>query len=265
MEYKILPFALTSIDGEGRTLEGYAATFGNVDLVSDMIHPGAFTKTLTERGHKVRLLWQHKTDEPIGRPIELREDTKGLFIKAIVSDTARGRDVLALLKDKAIDSMSIGYEVVVSDHERKGKGTIRNLRELKLHEVSPVTFPANEEALVTSVKAGEASPDAKQTDIATDVARASLPEITQERFSELIAEAAIGIWEAFRIPATAIAIQPSVQPEAPEKAALDAIEAEADNAEPDALPESDPLTEQATEAERLQILTLIDLEESENG
>ena len=117
MEYKVLPFAVSAIDGEGRTLEGYAATFGNVDLVSDMIHPGAFTKTLTERGNKVRLLWQHKTDEPIGRPIELREDAKGLFIKAIISDTARGRDVLALLKDKAVDSMSIGYEVVQSDHE----------------------------------------------------------------------------------------------------------------------------------------------------
>jgi len=264
MEHKVLPFTLTSIDGEGRTFEGYAATFGNVDLVGDIIHPGAFTKTITERGHRVKLLWQHKTDEPIGRPM-LREDARGLFVSSVISDTARGRDTGVLLRDGVVDSMSIGYEVVQSDHEQKGKGTIRNLRELKLHEISLVTFPANEEALVTSVKTDEASPDAKQTDIATDVARASLPEITQERFSELIAEAAIGIWEAFRIPATAIAIQPSVQPEAPEKAALDAIEADAEAAEPDALPESEPLTEQATEAERLQILTLIDLEESDNG
>ena len=95
MEHKLLPFALATLDFEGRTIEGYAATFGNLDRVKDIIHPGAFTKTLNERGNKVRLLWQHDQKEPIGRPLEIREDDRGLFIKAVVSDTARGRDALA--------------------------------------------------------------------------------------------------------------------------------------------------------------------------
>lgn len=155
IERKVFSFELTAVDPEGRTFEGYAAAFGNIDQTDDILHPGAFKKTLTERGPKIKLLWQHSTDEPIGRPLELREDQRGLFIRALVSDTRRGRDALALLKDQAIFEMSIGYEVPKggSDYTKDTGGKlIRNLREVKLWEVSLVTFPANEEAVVTAVK-----------------------------------------------------------------------------------------------------------------
>ncbi len=154
-ERKTLPFHLTKADIEGRTFEGYAAAFHNVDAVGDIIHPNAFAKTLVERGNKVKLLWQHDYAEPIGRPLELREDANGLFIKAVISDTARGRDALALLRDGAINEMSIGYEPISAgtDYTKMPDGqTVRNLREIKLHEVSLVTFPANERAVVTAVK-----------------------------------------------------------------------------------------------------------------
>ena len=155
MEHKTLSFKLTNLDFQGRTLEGYAAAFGNLDQVSDIIHPGAFTKTLAERGQKIKLLWQHKLDEPIGRVAEAHEDQAGLFIKAIISDTSRGRDALALLKDGAIYEMSIGYDAVKggTDYSKDASGaTVRNLREIKLFEVSLVTFPANEMATVTALK-----------------------------------------------------------------------------------------------------------------
>ena len=152
-EKKQFPFEIASVDGEGRTVEGYAATFGNVDAVGDIIHPGAFAKTLTERGSQVKLLWQHQQGEPLGRVMALREDPRGLFIKAVISDTARGRDALALLKDGAIGEMSIGYDPVVFDYSQQDAKNIRNLREIKLHEVSLVSFPANALAQVTSLKA----------------------------------------------------------------------------------------------------------------
>ena len=161
--------------------------------------------------------------------------------------------------------MCIRDRVVQSDHEQKGKGTIRNLRELKLHEVSPVTFPANEEAMVTAVKA-DAVEGVDVALVSTDTGNttwAGLPEMTQERFVEVMTEAWASLYEGSAPPATIL--EPSGEPEAPEKAALDTIEADAEAAEPDALPESEPLTEQATEAERLRIMTLIDLEESDNG
>lgn len=154
-EYKTLPFDLTELDWEGRTIEGYAAAFGNVDLGSDIIHPGAFRKTLAERGNKVRFLWQHDRNEPLGKPLEMHEDERGLFVKAIVSDTQRGRDALALLRDGAIEGLSIGYDAIPggTDISKTDDGqTVRNLRELRLWEFSLCTFPMNESAAVTALK-----------------------------------------------------------------------------------------------------------------
>src|SRR5512139_1749898 len=162
MEHKTLSFEIKAVDFEGRTLEGFAAAFGNIDQVGDVIHPGAFRKTLAERGQKIKFLWQHDPTEPIGKLIEAHEDTGGLFVKAIISDTQRGRDALALLKDGAIGEMSIGYDTVKGgmDYSKDAKGnTVRNLREIKLYEFSLVTFPANEQAIVTSVKEQDVTPE----------------------------------------------------------------------------------------------------------
>ena len=166
-EYKTFDFTVKDFDYEGRTVEGYAAAFGNVDLGSDMIHPGVFAKTLAERGNKVRFLWQHDQHEPIGRPIEMHEDTAGLFIKAIISDTARGRDALALLRDQAISGLSIGYDAMKggTDYSKSDGGeTIRNLRELRLWEFSLVSMPMNEMATVTALKTEDAPPEKSKVD-----------------------------------------------------------------------------------------------------
>jgi len=154
-EYKTFDFQVKEFDFDGRTVEGYAAAFGNIDLGSDIIHPGAFSKTLAERGGKVRFLWQHDTHEPIGKPIEMHEDDNGLFMKAIISDTTRGRDALALLKDNAINGLSIGYDAIPGGTDfskNTGGETVRNLRELRLWEVSLVSMPMNENATITALK-----------------------------------------------------------------------------------------------------------------
>lgn len=147
---------MTNLDTAGRTIEGYANTFGNIDQGGDVVHPGAFSKTLAERGGAIKFLWQHNPAEPIGKPVEIREDPKGLFVKAVISDTMRGRDALALLKDGAISGLSIGYDAIKggTDYSKTDTGeTVRNLREVKLWEFSLVTFPMNEAAGVTALKA----------------------------------------------------------------------------------------------------------------
>jgi len=157
-EYKTFDFTVKDFDFEGRTVEGYAAAFGNVDLGQDLIHEGAFAKTLLERGNKVKFLWQHDQHEPLGRPIEMHEDSAGLFVKAIISDTARGRDALALLRDEAISGLSIGYDAIPggTDYSKSDDGeTVRNLRELRLWEFSLVSMPMNEAATVTALKTEE--------------------------------------------------------------------------------------------------------------
>jgi len=160
-ERKVVPFHLTKLDPEGRTFEGYASTFRNPqldqpDLTGDMVIRGAFAKTLVERGGKIRLLWQHDTSAPIGRIVSAHEDDRGLFVKALVSPTALGTDAMALLKDGAIDSMSIGYDAMPggTEYAKGSNGTsMRLLKEVRLWEVSLATFPADEQALVTAVKA----------------------------------------------------------------------------------------------------------------
>ena len=161
-EYKTFDFTVKDFDFEGRTVEGYAAAFGNVDLGQDLIHEGAFAKTLLERGNKVKFLWQHDQHEPLGRPIEMHEDSAGLFVKAIISDTARGRDALALLRDEAISGLSIGYDAIPggTDYSKSDDGeTVRNLRELRLWEFSLVSMPMNEAATVTALKTEEGPPE----------------------------------------------------------------------------------------------------------
>lgn len=86
---------------------------------------------------------------PIGKPIELREDEKGLFLKAKISDTSMGKDIKTLLKDGVLNELSIGYEPVVFEYDETG---IRHLKEVTLWEVSVVTWAMNPEAVITDYK-----------------------------------------------------------------------------------------------------------------
>lgn len=147
METKAFP-AEFKVDFEGRSFTGYASTFGNVDLGGDRVHAGAFAKTIQERGNRVKVLWQHSRFDPIGKPVRLEEDLKGLITETKVSDTTLGRDVLTLMADGVVDQLSIGYDVVKFGYD----GDVRDLLELRLIEYSPVTFAMNEEAVILGVK-----------------------------------------------------------------------------------------------------------------
>jgi uncharacterized protein len=144
-------FELKDLDEKTGQFKGYASVFGNVDSYRDVIDPGAFRKTLEENGRRVKVLWQHDPYTPIGRPVEMREDDRGLYVEAKVSETSAGKDCLILLRDGVINELSIGYSAVkeVWDSETK----LRHLPEVKLWEFSPVTWAANDLALIAGVKA----------------------------------------------------------------------------------------------------------------
>ena len=115
-EYKSLTFSTEEYDEEQGIFSGYGAVCGNVDSGGDIIEPGAFTKTIAEGWERVKILALHNDCTlPIGKPLELREDSNGLFIKAKISDTAMGRDIKVLLKDGVLNELSIGYDPVVFD------------------------------------------------------------------------------------------------------------------------------------------------------
>ena len=112
-------------------------------------------------GHNESLL-------PIGKPLELREDAKGLYLKAKISDTALGRDVKTLIGDGVLCELSIGYDPVTFEYDAEG---IRHLKEVKLWEISVVTWAMNEEAVITDYKGGEvaAQVEAMTQDVVTDI------------------------------------------------------------------------------------------------
>lgn len=129
-------------------IEGYSAYFNNIDSYGDIIESGAFNKTIQENRNRIKVLWQHDTNMPIGKPIDMYEDSRGLYVKAQISMTDIGKNAMILMRDGVVDEMSIGYDVIKDEY----KGRNRVLKELRLWEFSPVTFAANEKAKITSAK-----------------------------------------------------------------------------------------------------------------
>ena len=130
--------------------EGYGSIFGNVDSYRDIVVKGAFNRTIKNNKNRIKILWQHDSYEPIGRPVEIYEDEKGLYLKAKLCNTDIGKKAYELMKEKVLDEMSIGYQTLV--HEYDKEKDIRYLKEVKLFEVSVVTWAANEKAKINDVK-----------------------------------------------------------------------------------------------------------------
>lgn len=134
------------------TIEGYASLFGAVDSARDMVMPGAFEKTLrTKSLRRVPMLFQHDPSEVIGIWDELREDLRGLYARGrLIPDVQRSRELIALLRNGAIDGLSIGYRTSRAKIDPKTR--VRRLHEVELWEVSLVTFPLLDGARVFAVK-----------------------------------------------------------------------------------------------------------------
>lgn len=147
METKFSNLEAETVSDAG-VISGYASRFNIKDQGGDIVVPGAYTKTLTER--HPRMLWNHDSDFPIGRWTKIAEDEKGLYVEGqLALATTKGRDVFELIKMGAVDGLSIGYRSLKAEN----RGSARILKELRLFEISVVAFPMQVEAGVSSVKA----------------------------------------------------------------------------------------------------------------
>jgi uncharacterized protein len=139
---------------EDGTFVAYGSTFGNEDFGGDVMVKGAFTKSLQETpAEKVYMFYNHDKKEIIGEYTSIQEDEHGLLIegKLFKDNIQRAKETYFLMKKGLINKFSIGYQVVKKSFE-SGK---RMLEEVKLIEVSPVTFPMNEEANLLTVKSND--------------------------------------------------------------------------------------------------------------
>ncbi len=151
MHAPLLSTSRVSFTSDG-VVEGYASLFGEVDQARDMVMPGAFTQTLQHRGlRRIPMLFQHDPSEPVGIWLEMREDWRGLWARGrLIPEVPRGRELLALVREGAIDGLSIGYRTVRGRIDPKTR--IRRLYQVDLWEVSIVTFPLLTGARVHAVK-----------------------------------------------------------------------------------------------------------------
>ena len=110
--------------------------------------------TETDPTERVRMLYQHFAHEPLGVWETIREDARGLYVKGrLVLDVTRAREVRSLLRDGALNGLSIGFRTV-----RATRGAShRILNEIELWEISVVTFPLLAGSKVTAIgaKGGE--------------------------------------------------------------------------------------------------------------
>ncbi len=166
LECGLVELKFAGADEKEMLFEGYGAVFSNIDRGGDMIMKGAFRETIREAkasGQWPAMLSQHggmglSADDmtPIGIWTDMEEDDTGLFMKGKLAPTARGVEMYTLMKMQprpAINGLSIGYIPVKWKMRTRPDEPRRTLEQVKLIETSPVTFPMNPQARVSSAKA----------------------------------------------------------------------------------------------------------------
>jgi len=153
-QYEYRTYDVTSLDVLARSDEqperivGHAAVFnviGDGGYFREKIAPGAFAKTI--QADDIRALFNHDANFVLGRntagTLTLREDDKGLWIEVSPPDTQFAHDLMISISRGDISQMSFGFQII-SEERQKGEGgdlDLYTLREVRLWDVSPVTFP----------------------------------------------------------------------------------------------------------------------------
>jgi HK97 family phage prohead protease len=170
------PLTFTKADGDKGELEGYASIFYKVDSYGEFTVPGAFAKSIAERGPKAarnRIHFRYEHEHTVGKHLDMVEDDKGLAISAFVSDDGMwGSTLRTHLKDGLQYGISIGYRALrwragtpddpldITDapswlFDQNGEfdpAQAVGLTETKLKENSAVSFPAVDTALVNAYR-----------------------------------------------------------------------------------------------------------------
>lgn len=152
-------------DPETAGFTGYAAHFWSSDSYFTAMSPGAFRKTIKERGDRLPVLFQHNPDIPVGRHRSIKEDKTGLSVDVeLIDDAAEGSTLLKRLRGGVPLGLSFGFNTIkdrsaedddpidVSQTPGLKKADVRVITEARLWETSVVTFPANERAAINDVR-----------------------------------------------------------------------------------------------------------------
>jgi len=157
----ILSASIKDMDMKEGIVTGYAASFDTLDSDRDIIMKGAFTKTIQENGPKssqprIKHLLNHNTSQPIGNPLSLVEDHKGLLYESKVGTNAVAVDFLKMVDSGLITEHSIGFNTVrktITNPDADWSEQTTNIHEVKLYEFSSLTaWGANQYTPLIGVK-----------------------------------------------------------------------------------------------------------------
>jgi HK97 family phage prohead protease len=168
--------------GDGRTVEAYAAVFDQTVSVNDKdghymerVDPTAFNKTIADKGTRFSVLYNHgmtiygtpsdSGSMPIGTPLEVRADSRGLLTVTRYNNTPLGEATLEAIKSNSLHAQSFSGSFVRSD-KPKPRGGFRadvsgalplvTRQEINLLEYGPTPFPYYPDARITGVRSAGA-------------------------------------------------------------------------------------------------------------
>lgn len=170
------PQSFSKANGDTGELEGYASKFWEVDSYGEFTIPGAFAKSIAERGPQGadRILFRYEHMMTVGKHTEMEEDDVGLRIKAQISDDGSdGTRLRRHLRDGIPYGLSIGFRYlgqrpatpedpldlthapawVFGEGGEPQYESLVGLTEVKHLENSAVSFPAVDTALIDSYRA----------------------------------------------------------------------------------------------------------------
>jgi HK97 family phage prohead protease len=143
---------IEDVDDVKGIVTGYFSAFNNIDSDGDVIVSGAYKKSIAENGpmgrNRIMHLLQHNPLMPLAKPMELMEDAKGLRFTSKITETSYGKDVIKLYSEGVFNEHSVGFEIVKADN----KAGYREIKEIKLWEGSTVTWGANPNTPIESMK-----------------------------------------------------------------------------------------------------------------
>ncbi len=161
MEHKYKEFPMQKSADDAGTISGYFSTYDRIpDSYGDVIAKGAFTETIEKRkasGHPFPLCWNHDLDQIIGsvNPDDIQDTDKGPLMTASFFNTPLAQEKREIVKSGVVYQFSFAYDVLEAGPTELEDGTkVNELRKLDLFEVSIVPIPANQNAVMTDVKAG---------------------------------------------------------------------------------------------------------------
>lgn len=169
MEKLYKSFDIKADEGTG-TITGYFSTYDRIpDSYGDVVAPGAFTDTIKAReetGHPFPLCWNHDLDQIIGKVDSIEDTEKGPLMTASFFDTPLAQEKREIVKSGVVYQFSFAFGIEDQAMVKLEDGTKANeLRKLDLYEVSVVPIPANQNAVMTDIKADEAEEKSEEPEL----------------------------------------------------------------------------------------------------